>query len=144
MKKVSVSGTFNRFHKGHRALIDKAFEVGDEIYIGITSDEFASTKSVDVADFETRKKAVDDYVSTKGKPYHFKRIDDPLELGFMKDMDILVVSEETVVNGRKIVESLAMDGKRLELVVIPMVGSKKTDKISSSGIIEGLYDENGN
>lgn len=143
MKKASVSGTFNRFHKGHRALIDKAFEVGDEVYIGITSNRMAISKDVKVSDYDSRKRVVEDYISKKGKPYSFMMIEDPLELEQMMGMDVLVVSEETVVNGRKIVDSLAKKGKRLELVVIPLVGSKKCEKISSTDIIKGLYDEEG-
>ncbi|MCK5038653.1 MAG: adenylyltransferase/cytidyltransferase family protein, partial [Thermoplasmata archaeon] len=39
MRKVAVAGTFNVFHKGHRQLLARAFEIGDYIHIGLTSDE---------------------------------------------------------------------------------------------------------
>lgn len=36
---VATGGTFDRFHKGHEALLTKAFEVSNRVIIGITSDE---------------------------------------------------------------------------------------------------------
>lgn len=39
---VATGGTFDELHIGHLALLTKAFEVGDKVIIGISSDEFAS------------------------------------------------------------------------------------------------------
>ncbi|MBI2029195.1 pantetheine-phosphate adenylyltransferase [Candidatus Gottesmanbacteria bacterium] len=36
---VATGGTFDRFHRGHEALLTKAFEVSNRVIIGITSDE---------------------------------------------------------------------------------------------------------
>ncbi|MDH5459907.1 MAG: adenylyltransferase/cytidyltransferase family protein, partial [Candidatus Bathyarchaeota archaeon] len=37
---VAVGGTFDEFHRGHRVLLMKAFEVGEQVLIGLCSDEF--------------------------------------------------------------------------------------------------------
>lgn len=36
---VATGGTFDRFHKGHATLLERAFEVGEKVIIGVTSDE---------------------------------------------------------------------------------------------------------
>jgi pantetheine-phosphate adenylyltransferase len=42
--KVAVGGTFDKFHEGHRLLVEKAFQIGDKVLIGVTSDEFGGMK----------------------------------------------------------------------------------------------------
>ena len=37
---AGVGGTFDELHKGHRALLMKAFEVADHVMIGLSSDKF--------------------------------------------------------------------------------------------------------
>ncbi|MGZ7050297.1 MAG: adenylyltransferase/cytidyltransferase family protein, partial [Methanobacterium sp.] len=43
-KNVAVGGTFDHFHKGHEKLINKAFEIGHNVLIGVTSDKFGGEK----------------------------------------------------------------------------------------------------
>ena len=37
---VVVAGTFDGLHKGHKAVLTRAFEAGERVMIGITSDEY--------------------------------------------------------------------------------------------------------
>ena len=41
-KRVATGGTFDHIHAGHRQLLEKSFEAGDEVIIGLTSDEFVA------------------------------------------------------------------------------------------------------
>ena len=41
MTKAAVAGTFDILHDGHKALLARAFEVGDTVVVGITSDRMA-------------------------------------------------------------------------------------------------------
>ena len=41
-KRVAVGGTFDKFHYGHRKLIGTAFEIGENVEIGVTSSVFAN------------------------------------------------------------------------------------------------------
>lgn len=38
---VAVGGTFDHFHKGHESLLLKAFDLGEFVIVGVTSDTFA-------------------------------------------------------------------------------------------------------
>ena len=66
--KVCIGGTFNVLHKGHKLLIDKAFQiVGKQgsVFIGITTGKIIEGKR-DVKPFEERKKAIENYLHEKG------------------------------------------------------------------------------
>ena len=56
MKKVIIGGTYNMLHKGHKAFLRKAFEVG-EVTIGLTANKMAGgLRKEKVKDFKDRKK----------------------------------------------------------------------------------------
>lgn len=44
MKKVLVYGSFDFFHEGHKKLLERAKLFGDELYIGVCSEEFNKKK----------------------------------------------------------------------------------------------------
>ena len=62
IKKVVVGGTFEALHAGHRALLKRAFELGD-VTIGLTSGKMArKAKKRKVKSFSARKKALKIFV----------------------------------------------------------------------------------
>ena len=44
MKKIITYGTFDLFHYGHYNLLKRASELGDELYVGISSDDMCLDK----------------------------------------------------------------------------------------------------
>ena len=142
---AAVAGTFNIIHDGHLSLLKKAFEVGDKVLIGLTSDEMASAGRDAFTFYDIRKRELERTVEGWGD-YEIFQIDDiygPREI--MDAVDILVVSEETLQNGHRLNEERAYRGvKPLELVVVPLKMSDKGEKISSSSILRGDYGRDGN
>ena len=67
-KKVAVGGTFDELHRGHKALLGKAFEVGDKVVIGLSSDEFVSKmgKPHETASYNERRKELEAYLEESG------------------------------------------------------------------------------
>ena len=120
----AVAGTFDVLHEGHRRLLSRAFESGDEVRVGITSDAMASTGRSETVPLEIRRNELESYLRTLGECKVFV-IDDmygPDEM--MDDVDVLVVSEETLDNGRILNERRASRGlKPMELSVVPLLMS---------------------
>jgi inosine/xanthosine triphosphatase len=144
MTTAAVAGTFNILHEGHKALIRRAFEIADQVVIGITSDRMASGGRDKHVPMVIRRRELESFVSTLGSARIFE-IDDmygPDEI--MDGVDFLVVSEETLDNGRKVNDRRRSRGlKPMELSVVPLVMSDRGEKISASSILDGRYGRQG-
>lgn len=56
MKRIITYGTFDLIHPGHINILKKAREMGDELYVGLSTDEFCKTKGkIPVLSYEQRK-----------------------------------------------------------------------------------------
>jgi len=118
-RNVAVGGTFDELHKGHRALLSKAFEVGDYVFIGLTSDEFVSElhKSHKIAPYSERLANLHCFLDTSNFENRFEI--SPLYTAYgltlsRTDLDALIVSQESV----KIVE--AINKKRIQTGLNPL------------------------
>jgi len=141
---AAVAGTFNVLHDGHKALLRRAFEIADEVRIGMTSDRMAAESRSRFVSMVMRRKELEAFLKGMGR-YSIFEINDiygPDE--FMDDVDVLVVSEETLDNGKKVNDRRRERGlKPLELSVVQLIKTDSGDKISSSGIMEGRYSRSG-
>ncbi|MDR2698237.1 MAG: inosine/xanthosine triphosphatase [Candidatus Methanoplasma sp.] len=143
---ISVTaGTFSILHEGHKRLIWTAFDAGDEVIIGLTSDGMASGSGKDAVPFYLRKKELELFLADAYKPWEIIKIEDiygPREK--IDAADVIVVSEETVRNAEEVNRERCSRGIRpLEIVVIPVLGAYDGGKISSTGIMDGRYSRDG-
>jgi len=146
---VLVGGTFDEFHKGHRALIMKAFEVGERVMIGLSSDQLARElrKNHEVATYEQRLKELRDFLRKQGVFDRAKIVplDTPYGITLSTTIaEALVVSKETEPVGLTINKKRKASGlKLIELVVIDMVPAEDYIPISSTRIRHGEIDREG-
>ena len=143
--KAAVAGTFNVLHEGHKALLDHAMWIADELYIGITSDKMASESRDEVVPFYLRKKAVEEYVASKNEVAIIFEIDDiygPPEI--MDSIDTLVVSEETQENGELVSRMRVKRGLNpMKISVVNLVSDSHGRKLSATDIMKGDMSRDG-
>ncbi|MBR7123553.1 MAG: inosine/xanthosine triphosphatase [Candidatus Methanomethylophilaceae archaeon] len=143
--KAAVAGTFNVLHEGHKALLDHAMWIADELYIGITSDKMASESRDEVVPFYLRKKAVEEYVASKNEVAIVFEIDDiygPPEI--MDSIDTLVVSEETQENGELVSRMRVKRGLNpMKISVVNLVSDSHGRKLSATDIMKGDMSRDG-
>jgi len=146
---VLVGGTFDEFHKGHKALIIKAFEVGERVIIGLSSDELARElrKNHEVALYEQRLLDLRNFLKRLGVSDRAKIVplDTPYGITLSTTIaEALVLSKETEPVGITINKKRKEAGlKPLELVVIDMVPAEDYVPISSTRIRHGEIDREG-
>lgn len=146
---VLVGGTFDEFHKGHRALIMKAFEVCERVMIGLSSDQLARElrKNHDVATYEERLEDLRAFLRRQKVLERAKIVplDTPYGITLSTTVaDALVVSKETEPVGIDINKKRKANGlKPLDLVVIEMIPAEDCVPISSTRIRRGEIDREG-
>jgi inosine/xanthosine triphosphatase len=143
--KTAVGGTFDILHRGHRALLDKAFAVGDEVAIGVMSDAYATGHKTKTVPLTERLAAINAYASMKGKPYTVGVIDEPSgTLLSDPSIDALVVGPEAYQSAERFSKDRASAGlSPLKIYKVPYFLADDCTPISSTRILQGEMDENG-
>ncbi len=148
---VALGGTFDPIHDGHRALFDRAFELGD-VTIGLTSDDLApKTRAEDryVRPYDQRKADLEDelgeYADQYDRTYEIRTLEAPTGIATEAQFDCLVVSPETIDGAERINEIRTDNGvDRLRIEVVDHVYAEDGEIISSTRIVNGEIDEQGN
>lgn len=148
MVKVVIGGTFDTLHKGHKAFLKRAFSLGDEVLIGLTSDRMAGGKPISpgIADFRTRERNLRAFLSKNfpKRPCLVVKIEDPFKPTLREDIDVIVISPGTRKNADKINLLRSREGlKPLKIVQIPWVLAEDGKPISDLRIRRGEIDRKG-
>jgi len=144
-----MGGTFDILHKGHRALLSKASEIGSIVLIGLTTDERArkDRKDIVINSYVIRKENLEMLLNSMNLPSNFKIVplDNDWGPSVVEDsFTAIIVSEETKKTAEKInMIRLENDKKELEIVIVPFVKAYDGQKISSSRIRNNEIDSNG-
>ena len=146
---VGVGGTFDELHKGHWALLMKAFESGDKVWIGLSTDEFVEKirKNHKIASYETRKKELMSFLEENGLVG--RAIITPLRDSYgpaihSKRLEAIVVSQETKPTVEKINTIRTQKGlPLLKVIVISMIPADNHIPISTTRIRQGEIDREG-
>ena len=142
--KVAVGGTFDKFHDGHKKLLSTAFEMGDRVEIGVTSDAFGGLKG-NIDPCEERMKNLKCFFSDKSN-FTVVPLEDPFGTTISDgDFEAIVVSKETEPTAVKINEIRVSKGmKPLDIIVVNFVMAYDGNPISSTRIRSGEINNNGN
>jgi pantetheine-phosphate adenylyltransferase len=147
---VAMGGTFDLFHRGHRTLILKAFEIGNHVIIGLCSDDFLKKlrKPHGIASYAQRLEELKGFLKKNDflEMAEIVPLDDAYGVTLSdKRIDAIVVSEETEPRAHEINEkrkSLGMPP--LPIVAVKMVLSEDHYPISSTRIWFEEIDREGN
>ncbi|MDW8003669.1 MAG: pantetheine-phosphate adenylyltransferase [Thermofilaceae archaeon] len=107
-RKVALGGTFSFFHVGHRHLLKYALSLGENVVIGVVSDEFASksSKHHPIEPYEIRALRVLRYCLRKAKQGQRIKVTalDDVEGPAATDplIEAIVATEETALNAIKL------------------------------------------
>ena len=145
---AATGGTFDAVHRGHLALLDRAFEVAWRVVIGVTGDELAARRGKSPSSpYGARSAAVAALASSRhpGRRFAVSRLDDVFGPAALEArVGALVVSAETEPQGAALNRLRAARGlPPVEVVVVPMVAADDGTRISTTGMRRGLMDADG-
>jgi len=144
MTSVAIGGTFDILHDGHKALLKKAYTLGDVI-IGLVSDEMGIRKALVSNTYDIRKKTVIAYVKAlTGTNPVIIALDDPYGPALKQKFDYIVVSPETFRTAEKINTLRSQRGlPSIKVVCVDFVLAQDGRPISSTRIHRGEIDDHG-
>lgn len=143
---VVLGGTFDHFHIGHHALIDKAIALGDNITIGVATGKLLDHKLLKnlIEPFSVRKNNVKKYIAGTAKIKIIAFSDIFGNTLIDPKIDAIIVSKMTLANAVKInIEREKIAYKPMKIIVIPDVLDDTGKMISSERIRMGEVNKYG-
>lgn len=145
---IALGGTFDILHAGHKKLLAAAFEAGQRVTIGITTDKFCAKLGINPLQNQyVRKKILYKFLKKLG-------LLDRAHLIFIEDIygptivdklyQALVVSKQTLSNALKINKKRVQLGfSKLDVVMVPLALAYNGKPISTTRIRSGEIDTYG-
>ncbi len=146
---IALGGTFDRLHAGHRAFLSKAFELGEKVCIGLTTDAMAIKKPLGqgILPYEIRQRELEGFLKENGWIGRVSIV--PIADIFGPaatdaHLDAIIVTKETEGNARIINSKRKEHGHRLlEIVLVEFVVGIDGAPIASTRIRMGEEDREG-
>lgn len=156
-RSVVLGGTFDGLHKGHERILSRAFQEGERVTIGLTSDRFVSQfkANLGIAPFAERKNTLKQWLKGKGwyKRAEIVPLDDSYGLTVpstahtpqvRSDFDAIIVSRMTRVTANRVNELRRGAGwKELAIIEVPIVAASDGAPISSTRVRNHEIDAEG-
>ena len=145
---VATGGTFDEIHLGHLALLSKAFQAGDRVIIGVSTDEFARKRGKRLNhDYQQRVSNLEAVIAKEfgSVDYVIAKLDaDFGPAATSGDVNALVASSETQVKGTVLNKMRAKLGlKPVIIIAVDLVKAEDGSPISSTRIRDGEIDRLG-
>lgn len=144
--KVALGGTFDPIHDGHGVLLGKAFEVAEEVLIGLASEAMTARKEGKIASFLERKRNLERYLAARGwTGYRIEEIHQRFgPADRIADLQGIVVSPETAETADDLNEVRKKRGLTpLEILTVPYLPAEDGLPISSTRLRTGEIDGTG-
>jgi pantetheine-phosphate adenylyltransferase len=146
---VALGGTFDIIHKGHIALLTKAFSISSHVIIGLAGDELVTKKGKKI--INNYSKRLESLTSTiqqyfPNSSYTISKLENDFGPAAIEgNVNALVVSEETsskgdILNKLRQKKNLPL----VDVVIVPMVLAEDGSRISSTRIKKSEIDPEGN
>jgi cytidyltransferase-like protein len=141
-KQVVLGGTFDLLHAGHHKLLHKAFEIGQFVVIGLTSDSFNKSRHKQTfQNYEIRKRALIKFLQQSGyqSRFHILPIHDLYgQADTNSQLEAIIVTPETRSNAHLINKNrIKMKLKPLFIIEVSHSLDQKRYRVSSTRIRAG-------
>lgn len=136
-------------HKGHIALLQRAFDVGEFVIIGVPSDKFVGKLGKNIQnDYNTRVAKLTKLLQTSfpNRKYEIRQLNEDFGPAlYTKEVQALVVSTETENKGTILNKARAEKGlPPVDVVTVDLVLAQDGKRISSTRIRNSEIDSEGN